>query len=61
MEPRSAVEAHNGGVETQNGIVEGLYAVVAALHHFNEKDPARDPDPHQSERSQADPQHWYIH
>jgi hypothetical protein len=37
MEPRRAVDAHNRGVEAQNGALEVCRPVVAALHHFDEE------------------------
>jgi hypothetical protein len=43
------MDAHNWGVEAQNGALEGLYSipVVEDLHHYNEEqDPDPDPDPH---------------
>ncbi len=60
MEPWRDVDAHNGGVEVQNGAVQ---SVVADSHHFDEEqdpdpDPLpsekSDPDPHQSKRSDLD-------
>jgi hypothetical protein len=48
MEPWRAVDAHNGDMETQNGVV-----VAGFLHHFDEE---QDPDPHLSERTDPDPQ-----
>jgi hypothetical protein len=42
MEPWRVADAHNGGVEAQNGAVKGLCAVVADSHNFDDKDP----DPH---------------
>jgi hypothetical protein len=63
MKPRrSAVDFHNGGVETQNGAVEGLktngrrFASQDTDPHQSEKS---DPNPHQSENRDPDPQHWY--
>ncbi len=48
MEPWRAVDAHSGGVEDQNGALEGLFCIpiVANLNHFNEvqvPDPEADP------------------
>ncbi len=45
MEPRRAVDSHNGGVEAQNGAVKVCMPVVPDSHNFDkEKDP--EPDPH---------------
>jgi hypothetical protein len=57
MEGRG-VDANNGGLEAQNGAAEGPYSSGRRfLHHFDEE---QDPDPHQSERSDPDPQHWLV-
>ncbi len=40
------MDAHNGGVEAQNGAMEGFRPVVVDLHHFDEE-LDRDPDPHE--------------
>jgi hypothetical protein len=56
MGPRRAEDAHTGGVEAQNGTVEGLYARRRrSLHHFHEE---QDPDPYESmkvRKSDLDP------
>jgi hypothetical protein len=48
MKPRRAVYFHNGGVETQNGAVEGLKTNGRRFESQNK-------DPHQSEKSDPDP------
>jgi hypothetical protein len=48
MEIWRAVDAHNGGIESQNEAVEDCRPVLAESHNLNtEQDP--DPDPHQGE------------
>ncbi len=61
MEPWRVLDAHNGGVGSQNWAVEGLMTSGRRSYHF---DDWRDPDPHQIEKgdpepyqSDADPQH----
>ncbi len=49
MKPRRAVDFHNGGVETQNGAVEGLTTNGGRIFE------SQDTDPHQSEKSDLDP------
>ncbi len=49
------MNAHNGGIEAQNGACRICMPVVAALYDFEE---GQDPDPHQSEK--ADPQHRFL-
>jgi hypothetical protein len=45
------VDAHNGGLEAQNGALEGNKPVVADSQHFDEE---QDPDPHFSEKMDQD-------
>ncbi len=50
MEPWRTVDAR-GGVEAQNGALEGVYSVdrppfVADSYHFDEEDMDSDPDSH---------------
>ncbi len=53
MEQWRAVEAHNEGVEAQNGAVGALYTrCLPDSHHFYEE---QDPDPQQSEKRDPDP------
>ncbi len=40
------MDAHNGGVEAQNGAWRVCMPVVTGLHHFDEE---QDPDPHKIE------------
>ncbi len=42
LRPNEAADAHNGGVEAQNGALEGL---VADSHNFDEEQEPN-PDPH---------------
>ncbi len=48
MQPWRAVDSHNGGVETQNGAVEGLKTNGRRFE-------SQDTGPHQSEKSDPDP------
>ncbi len=47
MEPWRAMDVHNGGVEAQNGTLEGLETRIADLHHSDEE---HSPDQHKSEK-----------
>ncbi len=56
MELWSAVNVHNGGVETQNGTRRACRQVVEDSHNF---DMEQNPDPHfphSSEKLDSDPQ-----
>ncbi len=42
MEPMRALDIHNGGVEAQNGVVEGRPVVADSHHHHFDEE--QDPD-----------------
>jgi hypothetical protein len=53
MEPRKAIDAHNGRLEAQMESWRALRPAVIDSHHFNEE---QDSDPHKSEKLDPEPE-----